>query len=633
MTTTSNDETPDRESTIDRRSVLRAVALGGSALALGPGVADADRGDRGRANEYLVGTNSPEAERRANERAERVRRTMDFGSRGRVVQGRYSPRAAERLRQRDDVRYVERDLPVEANGQTVPWGVERTGADTAHGAGETGSGAAVAVLDTGIDPSHESLEANVGTGRSEVRCSGNCRTDWDDDHGHGTHVAGTVGAADNGVGVVGVATETTLHAVKVLADDGSGWSSDVAAGIEWATDNGCDVINMSLGGFGDVSSLEEACRYAYERGVLLVASAGNNGPCTDCVGYPAAYETVVAVSATDENDELADFSSTGPEVDLAAPGVSVYSSVPDDDYGYWNGTSMAAPHVAGAGAHLLANGYSNVEARRRLGETADDLGLSSNEQGEGLVDVSAALDVANAAPSCSVAAPGDGETVSGTVTVRVDAADGEDDGSDLDVEVSVDGNWVTAAYSGGAHEYEWDTTAGDDGDVTLRARATDRDGATTRSDALTVTVDNADSESGDDPEQEDPQEEDGDEPQQDEDDSEQDQEDSGSESDDDGCSGICLWGIDVVDITLDVTWVVVDFTLDFTFDMTGWAVVWVLDSSGNTVGRYQTSKTTGSLTDSNTFDVPSELDEVEVRLEAYDAETGLTDVETKRVSL
>lgn len=596
---------------MDRRSVLRAAALGGAASVLGAGVADAGGGDGRGANEYLVGTNSARAERRARGRAEKVRRTMDFDAQGKVVHGRYSPRAAEELRRRDDVRYVERDLPVEADGQTVPWGVDRTDADTAHAAGETGDGASMAILDTGVDPTHETLGVNVGVGRAETRCSGDCEADWDDDHGHGTHVAGSASAADNGVGVVGTTTDATLHPVKVLADDGSGWSSDVAAGIEWATDNGCDVVNMSLGGFGDVSGLREACRYAYDNGVLLVASAGNDGPCSDCVGYPAAYDTVIAVSATDDDDSLAEFSSTGPEVDLAAPGVSVYSSVPDDGYEYWNGTSMAAPHVAGAGGHLLAKGYSNVDARARLGETAEDVGLSSSEQGAGLLDVASALDVTNEAPSCSLSAPQDGETVSGTVTVQVVADDPEDDGSGLDVEASIGGRWVDTGYASGDYEVEWDTTDEDDGDVALRARATDDDGATTYSEAHTVTVDNQ--QSGDDGEDDDSAQED---------------------DDSDDCSGICVLGIDVGDFALDMTRVVVDFTIDFAIDVTSWAIAWVLDTAGNVIGWYRSSETAGGpLSDSTAFEVPSDLEAVQVRLEAHNSRDGLADVETRRVSL
>jgi subtilisin len=615
--TTTPNETSDRESIIDRRSVLKAAALGGSTLAFGRGAAEAKKGNGGRANEYLVGTNSKEAERKANERAEKVRRTMDFDRTGKVVQGRYSPKAAEKMRQRDDTRYVTKDTTVQTHGQTNPWGIERLDAPLAHDNGETSSGANVALLDTGIDPSHETLSSNVGTGRSEVRCKGNCETDWDDDHGHGTHVAGTANAVDNGTGIVGVATEATLHAVKVLEDDGSGWSSDLAAGIEWATDNGCDVINMSLGGFGDLKSLREACQYAYDNGVVLVASAGNNGPCSDCVSYPAAYNTVIAVSATSSDDSLADFSSTGPEIEFAAPGESVYSSTPDNNYGYWNGTSMAAPHVAGSAAHLMSNGYTNTEARQRLQDTAEDIGLSSNEQGHGLVDTSEALGVSNSGPSCSVTTPSDGATVSGTVTIGVDAGDKEDDNSNLDVEVYIGGRWISATYSNGTYKYDWDTTTENEGDITLRARVTDSRGASTSSGSRTVTVDNqSSSDNG------------GDEPQQNEDDSQQN--DDGSS----GCSGICVWGIDVVDLTLDITQILVDFTIDFTVDMTQWAVVWVFDMSGNSIGRYRTSKTSGGATmDSATFDIPADLDEVEVRLEAYNEAEGLADVEMKRVSL
>jgi len=125
---------------------------------------------------------------------------------------------------------------------------------------------------------------------------------------------------------------------------------------------------------------------------LLVAAAGNSGPCSDCVGYPAAYSEVVAVSSTASDDSLSDFSSTGPEVELAAPGTDIYSSVASNGgYDTFSGTSMACPHVSGAAGQLMADGATNAEARKTLKDNAEDIGLASNESGAGLLDVASAL--------------------------------------------------------------------------------------------------------------------------------------------------------------------------------------------------------------------------------------------------
>ncbi|MFC4439256.1 MULTISPECIES: S8 family peptidase [Natrialbaceae] len=313
-------------------------------------------------------------------------------------------RAVSGLRQNPNVRYVEENGRMHALAQETPWGVERIDAPEAHEAGETGEGADVAIVDTGIDSTHEALEDVLGEGRAFTECTENCRggpfgggngndcnENWDDDNDHGTHCAGTAVAPDDGVGVVGVATQATLHAVKVLECDGSGSFSDIAAGIEYTADQGWDVCSMSLGG-SQSDAVSDAVTYAHERGVFLVAAAGNDGPCSDCVGYPAAEPEVVAISATDDDDNLADFSSTGPEIELAAPGEDVYSTVAGG-YDTFSGTSMACPHVAGAAGHLMSNGYTHEETRDRLRETAEDIGLEDNEQGHGLLDVASALDV------------------------------------------------------------------------------------------------------------------------------------------------------------------------------------------------------------------------------------------------
>jgi len=214
-----------------------------------------------------------------------------------------------------------------------------------------------------------------------------------DDNGHGTHCAGIVAAEDNGVGVVGVAPKANLYGVKVLNSEGRGYESDVIAGIDWSVRNGMQVISMSLGSdFGSIS-LEKACDNAYSSGVLLVAAAGNDGTPPgkgDNVDYPGAYSSVIAVAATGSNDERARWSSTGPDVELAAPGVNIYSTIPGEKYGTKSGTSMACPHVAGAAALVMVTHptWTNVEVRDRLQETADDLGATGfdTKYGYGLVD-------------------------------------------------------------------------------------------------------------------------------------------------------------------------------------------------------------------------------------------------------
>ena len=311
--------------------------------------------------------------------------------------------AVEGLRTNPNVRYVEENGTMEALAQTLPYGIDRVDAEVAISDGETGSGADVAILDTGIDSDHPDLQSVLGTGKAFVDCgtgglfgcafSGNsnaCNTTWDDDNDHGSHVAGTAAAQNDTEQVVGVAPGVTLHAVKVLDCGGSGSFSDIAAGVEYVANQGWDVINMSLGGSSGSSTLRDAVQFAAGEGVTMVAAAGNSGSCTDCVGFPAAYNEVIAVSATDSNDQLASFSSTGPEVELAAPGVDVLSTVPGGTTQF-SGTSMSSPHVAGAAAQLAANGQSRTEIESTLKNAADDLGLPSNEQGAGLVDVAGAL--------------------------------------------------------------------------------------------------------------------------------------------------------------------------------------------------------------------------------------------------
>ncbi len=206
------------------------------------------------------------------------------------------------------------------------WGVAHIGAGVVHAGGNKGAGVKVAVIDTGIDYTHPDLDANYVGGHDFV----NGDTDPMDDNGHGTHVAGTVASEDNDLGVVGVASEASLYALKVLSASGSGSWSGVIAALQWTVDHGIHIANLSLGSSVDPGDLvATAFENAETAGVVIVAAAGNDGNPSgrgDKVGYPAVYGSVIAVGATDKNDKRASFSSTGSELELMAPGVIINST-------------------------------------------------------------------------------------------------------------------------------------------------------------------------------------------------------------------------------------------------------------------------------------------------------------------
>lgn len=298
--------------------------------------------------------------------------------------------AIENIQKNPRVTYVEMDGEVHTLDAELDnsWGVKHIGAGTVHDSGNKGTGVTVAILDTGIDYSHPDLNDNYIDGYDFA----NDDSDPMDDNGHGTHCAGIVAAEDNGVGVVGVAPEAHLYAVKVLNSGGSGSVSDVIAGIQWSVNKSMAVISMSFGG-GYSGSMEAACDAAYNAGIAVVAAAGNDGNPPgkgDNVGYPAGYSSVIAVAATDSNDNRARWSSTGPAVELAAPGVSVKSTDRGGGYATKSGTSMACPHVAGTAALAIVAGEGNV--RQCLQDTADDLGPTGfdTKYGYGLVDADGA---------------------------------------------------------------------------------------------------------------------------------------------------------------------------------------------------------------------------------------------------
>ncbi len=281
---------------------------------------------------------------------------------------------------------------------TEQWHLTRVGAEQAWEYG-CGRGVTVAVIDTGV-ACFDKGPFTKGTDLAGTRCVpgynfSNGSDDASDDHGHGTHVAGTIAqTTHNGMGTAGLAYCANLMPIKVLSGSGSGTNTDVAEGIRFAADHGAQIMNLSLGGPFPSAVIAKAVKHAQSKGVLVVAAAGNSGR---SVGYPAAYPGVLAVSATDSNDALAWFSSRGKQVGIAAPGVGVTQQTVCnggldrcEQFATWNGTSMATPHVAGAAALLVGSGMTDTNAVRKTLESTARPQENAEHFGAGILDVGAA---------------------------------------------------------------------------------------------------------------------------------------------------------------------------------------------------------------------------------------------------
>lgn len=445
--------------------------------------------------------------------------------------------AREALAQNPLVAYVEDDPVRTITAQNVPTGIRRMfAAGNANvdidGTDDFRVDVDVAIIDTGIDFEHPDLNVVGG-----VNCTANrpsrakCTGGGDDDHYHGTHVGGTVAALDNGDGVVGVAPGARLWAVKVLDRRGSGYGSWIIAGIDWVAANAAtiEVANMSLGGTGYSQAEYDAIQGAVNAGVAFAVAAGNSN--ADANGYsPAAFDNALTVSAladfdglagglgsstcrTDQDDTLAGFSNWGSAVDIAAPGVCIYSTVPleQGSYGTLSGTSMASPHVAGALALLASrNNPANAADVESLYSTLVNAGNLNwtDDSGDGikerLLDVSSTTifnpvlaEVGGSGggptdnpPTVSITGPTGGATVSGSVTVTANASD---DGNVVRVEFFVDGASIgTDADGADGWSVVWNTAGVADGSHSLTARATDdaTSPQTTTSSGVGVTVQN-----------------------------------------------------------------------------------------------------------------------------------------------
>jgi subtilisin family serine protease len=410
--------------------------------------------------------------------------------------------AISALQNNPNVRYIEEDKYVQLlQAQPVPWGVDRIDAEKVWSS-NTGKGVIIAICDTGIDYDHPDLAANCIAGKSFVDYT----TDPMDDDGHGTHCAGIAAAVNNDIGVVGVAPDANLLPVKVLNQNGGAVLSWIADGIIWAANNGADVISLSIGYNSHVQSWQDACDYAYyTKGCVVVAASGNDGNPggnNDCVDYPGRYASTIAVAATTQSDSRASFSSTGPDVELAAPGYQIYSTLWDNTYDTMSGTSMACPHVSGVAALVIASGITNnVDVRNQMASTAEDLGATGRDirYGYGLVDAEAAAgpppdkhDVAITAinapgsvlqgstATIDVTVANEGTYAETTTVTLTDNYDGVEIGSQIVSLAKGESTIVT---------FSWDTTSEALGDHILEAAASVVPGETETADnSMTTTV-------------------------------------------------------------------------------------------------------------------------------------------------
>ncbi|HPZ07570.1 MAG TPA: S8 family peptidase [Candidatus Eremiobacteraeota bacterium] len=293
------------------------------------------------------------------------------------------------------VRFIELDHPVGLirpmegegkNGGSKDWNMQLIGAPHAWDMNAEGRGIKLGIIDTGIDYNHPCLKDNVKGGYN----FDNDTKDPFDDNGHGTHCAGIAAAYPSSAeNLRGVATGADLYALKVLSASGGGRTSSIVAAIDWAVTNGLQVLSMSLGSRFPATAMHEALTAAHERGLILVAASGNEviGP-----SFPAFYSATVSVGAVDKNKNPASFTNRDPRVNIAAPGVSVYSTIPGGKFAAYSGTSMACPHVSGVFTAIIGErNMTNTEAENLLYDTTEDIKRHSWEVGRGLVRIDNAL--------------------------------------------------------------------------------------------------------------------------------------------------------------------------------------------------------------------------------------------------
>ncbi|WP_114577629.1 S8 family peptidase [Saliphagus sp. LR7] len=403
-----DDDTP----AVDRRTALKLLgAAGAGGLFSGLTVATPGRGAGPKKDEILVGVaKGAVSDLEGSVRRHVPGRAKVVGSNDRIgyVAVKFPSHTPNRAREnfvntitrKEHVRYAEPNVTFEAlftpndpryGDQYAP---EMVGCEGAWDATLGDSDVTISVVDQGIQYDHADLEGNVdGSVSNYGRDFAGGDADpypVQQDENHGTHVGGiAAGGTDNGTGHAGI-SDCSLLSARALDESGGGSLSDIADAITWSADQGADVVNLSLGGGGSTTTMQNAVSYAQNQGSLVVAAAGNDYGAS--VSYPAAYDECLAVSALDPDGSLAAYSNVGEEIELCAPGSNVLSTIPWDDYDQLSGTSMASPVVAGvAGLAISQWGTDTADTRMHLKNTAEDVGLSADEQGSGRVDAEAAV--------------------------------------------------------------------------------------------------------------------------------------------------------------------------------------------------------------------------------------------------
>ncbi|GLI40143.1 S8 family serine peptidase [Geobacter hydrogenophilus] len=351
----------------------------------------------------------------------------------------------------------------------------------------------IAILDSGVDPSHPDLAGKLLPGFNFVLNN----ADTHDVTGHGTKVAGSAAAmGNNGAGVAGVAWKNQVMPLVIADSTGYATYSRMASAITYAADHGVRIINLSYGGSTSSSTLQNAVNYAWNKGAIVFASAANYNTSTPY--YPAACTNAVSVSATDANDAKASFSNYGPTIDIAAPGVSILTTANGGGYASVSGTSFSSPIAAGLGALILSVNPTLTSAQvvDIITSNADDIGTPGFDQyfGYGRINVLKSLTAAQSAvpisdataPTASITSPTSSSTVKGNAAVAVAASDNV---GVAKVELRINGALFATATTA-PYAFSWDTTTTVDGSYSLEAVAFDAAGNMGQSSAVSVKVSN-----------------------------------------------------------------------------------------------------------------------------------------------
>lgn len=497
----------DNTTGVERRSLLKALGLTGITAAVGSVSGDHRRGRGGASNRMLVGVSA------AHEMAS-VRSDVEQDL----------PENARVLRENETLGYMEVELPEQASAQAMTamqnkpgieyteesetYEIQATPSDDLFGeqyapqqvnapvAWDTTFGSddvTIAVIDQGVLYDHPDLTArfDANGGRDFVDSDSDPAPDSLSDEYHGTHVAGIASAStDNGEGVSGI-SDSRLISGRALSEQGSGSTADIADAVQWAADQGADIINLSLGGGGYTRTMKNAVSYAVNNGALPIAASGNAG--NNSVGYPAAYSEVVAVSATDENEQVTDFSNTGDAIDVTAPGDQVLSTWTNNNdrqsrpfrgrYARITGTSMACPAASGVAALGLAadSSLSVTELRQRLKSTAVDIGEPTTEQGAGRVDAANIVSVNGTQPPAVDIVGESSRTVQVDTAVTFEASASDPDGGSVQSYDWDFGDGATASGTSATHTYT------STGEYTASVTVTDDEGETS-TESVDVTV-------------------------------------------------------------------------------------------------------------------------------------------------